>query len=458
MKNKNNHTKIKSLHTRVFATFLISAFLFPSFFSNPQLLYAQEVDDRSKLEQELKNEQADLDRATKELGDQKKYTGKISKNLNELLIIISQKKKSILEKQKKIVELSKNISKKSTIILELTDQIKIEKSTLARLLRRKGELQNHSLTEFLFSGQTLSSYYHDNDVIKPLQGNLHGTININTENKEKTSQEKIVLESIKKNEAEKRRLLEEEKKKKEYDEKQKKVELVLSKKIEKEHELTIEEKKKKIASIKAKLFELAGYGKKGIPFGTAYQYAKESGKKTGVNPAVILAILKQESNLGKNVGGCYLTEHDTGYGVSIKDGSRKKVMKPDRDVAPFLEIAKQLGFEPSKQPVSCAFTYGWGGAMGPSQFIPSTWKVMAKRIANSVGESSANPWNPRHAIFATSLYMSDRGASGSDRESIRQAACKYYSGKSCGGNSTFYGNSVLKIMDQIQKDIDTIEN
>ena len=416
-------------------------------------------EERKKLELEKTQLEQELSDAIKELGKQKQHTGAINKNLKDIVNIIAQKKKNILEKQQKIADLSKNITKKTGVILELTNQIKTEKSTLARLLRRKDELQGHSLTELLLSGMTVSQYYKDIDVIKPLQGDLHGSIDTNTEHKEKTTEEKNALENTKKKEAEKRKILEEEKKKKEADEKQKKVELVTSKKIEKEHEVSIADKKKKIAQIKAKLFELAGYGSKGIPFGTAYQYAKEASGKTGVKPAVILAILKQESSLGKNVGGCYLTNFETGYGVSTKNGASKKVMHPTRDVPVFKDIASRLGFSPEKQPVSCAFSYGWGGAMGPSQFIPSTWVLFESRIASATGDSTVNPWNARHAIFATALYMKDLGAAGGN-DSIRNAACKYYSGSSCGKKqgSAGYGSSVLNIVSQIQRDIDVIEN
>jgi len=92
------------------------------------------------------------------------------------------------------------------------------------------------------------------------------------------------------------------------------------------------------------LFPLAGISQK-IEFGTALSYANDVNSKLGVDPAFLLAILTQESNLGANVGQCYLTNPDTGAGVGKNTGTPfANVMKPTRDVQPFLEITNALAF------------------------------------------------------------------------------------------------------------------
>jgi hypothetical protein len=74
------------------------------------------------------------------------------------------------------------------------------------------------------------------------------------------------------------------------------------------------------------------------------------------------------------------------------------------DQSAFLRITKKLGINPDGQPLSCPLASGgWGGAMGPSQFIPATWESYENRIAAAVGASVANPWNPAHAVTATAL-------------------------------------------------------
>src|SRR6185436_15453075 len=147
--------------------------------------------------------------------------------------------------------------------------------------------------------------------------------------------------------------------------------------------------------IRSALFSLAGISTK-IEFGTALNYANEVKAKLGVDPAFLLAILTQESNLGANVGQCYLTNPDTGAGVGKNTGTPfTNVMKPERDVGPFLEITSALSFNAYQTAVSCpiAGVAGYGGAMGPAQFIPSTWKLFEGRLQTILGYY-ANPWRP----------------------------------------------------------------
>ena len=101
---------------------------------------------------------------------------------------------------------------------------------------------------------------------------------------------------------------------------------------------------------------------------------------------------------------------------------------------------------------------GWGGAMGPSQFIPSTWQIFENRIKKITASNIADPWNPRDAITATALYLSDLGAVTGNESSERNAACKYYSGRSCAsGPGSSYGNSVMRKIVNVQRDIDTLQ-
>ena len=99
--------------------------------------------------------------------------------------------------------------------------------------------------------------------------------------------------------------------------------------------------------------------------------------------------------------------------------------------------------------------------MGPSQFIPSTWQLFAPRIAAAVGVVTPNPWDPRDAIVATAVYLADLGAGAQTYTSERNAACKYYSGRSCDSrtpSNTPYGNSVVAKATTFQQNIDFLKD
>ena len=236
--------------------------------------------------------------------------------------------------------------------------------------------------------------------------------------------------------------------------------LAQTKGIEANYQRIIATQQKTAAQIRTELFTLAGGGGQ-IPFPTALTLAKQAGSATGVRPAFILAVLKQETNLGANVGQCLLTNSPAkGDGKGKNTGKLfVGVMKPTRDVDPFITITAGLGLDPFAMPVSCPPSYGYGGAMGPAQFIPSTWISMQGRIAKLAGHpgTPANPWNNLDAFTATALYMADLGASLQTASAERTAALRYFAG----GNYTkpayaFYGDGVMQFATQFQQEINIL--
>jgi membrane-bound lytic murein transglycosylase B len=203
----------------------------------------------------------------------------------------------------------------------------------------------------------------------------------------------------------------------------------------------IASQKKSKAQIEAALFDLRDTTKS-VTFGDMYAYAKEASAKTGVRAAVILGILAEESNLGQNVG----------------TGNWKTDMHPTRDVPIFKEITAQLGLDADTMPVSKKAWYGWGGAMGPAQFIPSTWKLYVDRIAEMVGQNPPNPWDPRTATFATAILMKDNGAAAQTPAAERLAALRYLAGWKNATKSAyaFYGNEVMALANKFQQQIDIL--
>jgi membrane-bound lytic murein transglycosylase B len=101
-------------------------------------------------------------------------------------------------------------------------------------------------------------------------------------------------------------------------------------------------------------------------------------------------------------------------------------------------------------------SFGWGGAMGPAQFIPSTWMTYKGKVKNITGKP-ADPWNINDAFLASALYLSDCGAKQKNYDGEWKAAMIYFAG-SINTKYRFYGDSVIKITKQYEEDIKAIEN
>lgn len=211
----------------------------------------------------------------------------------------------------------------------------------------------------------------------------------------------------------------------------------------------IADSKKRAQEIRDRIYELLGVSKS-ITFGEAVDIAKWASSKTGVRAEFLLAVLTQESNLGKNVGTC----NRVGDPPSK---SWKNIMKPTRDQEPFLLITKELGLNPDTVPVSCPMKdasgkqFGWGGAMGPAQFIPSTW-VLYKDSITAITGKSANPWDIRDAFLGAALLLRDNGAASGKSNAEWRAAMLYFSG-STNTKYRFYGDNVVAIAKGYEADI-----
>ena len=262
------------------------------------------------------------------------------------------------------------------------------------------------------------------------------------------------LETKQQTEAEMKYIQELEREQIEAKEKEKEVILAETKGEEAEYQRILNDQKQTAAQLRNALFELAGGGG-GISLPQAIELAKYAKSMTGVDVALILAILEQETNIGKNLGSCLFTDHS----------SNRPVMHPTRDEPVFLAIADTLGFDPYTRTVSCPIyqggsRVGWGGAMGPSQFIPSTWALYGGMVqsgggwvysqsndrirAINGGTGPANPFNNRDAFLATALLLKDNGANGT-YAGDRLAALRYYAGWGGASNpaNAFYGDQVM---------------
>ncbi|MFA5997262.1 MAG: lytic murein transglycosylase [Candidatus Paceibacterota bacterium] len=422
---------------------------------------------QAALEADLASVENEIKLQTTLLESKQKEGVSLERDMAILTAQIQKAKLQIKAQQISIAKLTEDIGSKNKTIVKYSAKIDSEHESLAGLLRRTNEIDSSSLIEVALSDKNISDFFSDLDNFEYIEDAIGDSLDIVSAAKKTTEEAKATLEEKKNKEMDLKHAQEVEQASLTSKEKEKARLLKVTKGQEALYQKVLKEKKAKASQIRAALFALRDTGE--IQFGQAYDYAKTVSLKTGVRPAFLLAIFMQESGFGKNQGSCYLKDPLTGAGVGKNTGKVfAKVMAVMRknnpnlgDVKPFLDITERLGLDPFMTQVSCPQSSGYGGAMGPAQFIPSTWVLYENRITKALGISTANPWLARDAFMAAGFLLKDNGAVATSYSAERNAACKYFSGSSCANSSwaSTYGTQVMQKADTIQTTmIDPIEN
>jgi membrane-bound lytic murein transglycosylase B len=361
---------------------------------------------------------------------------------NEVDILDSKIKEDQLEIQQRnltITQLNDSIADKQAGIDSLDSQVAAGEASLAQILRRTREIDDIPFAERALQG-SFSELFNDVSDFETIQRALGASFTQMATQRADLAARKQALQDQQQEQQNllQAQVLQQNSLKATEQQKQDLVNAVKGQ--ESIYQQLIANQQKTAAQIESALFTLRDTSS--VSFGKMYDYAKEASGITGVPPAFILGILSEESDLGQNVGRC----------------TYQQAMNPKRDVPVFLQLMDQLGLDPNAQKVSCAPSYGYGGAMGPAQFIPSTWQLYQARIAKASGQNPPNPWDPRTAVFATAIYMGDLGADAGTASAERTAALKYFAGSHWQNRSyAFYGNDVMCLTNQVQQEINVLE-
>lgn len=402
-----------------------------------------------RIEKEQKELQAQLD-------TQRGETASYQRDVNILTAEIKQAQLRIDAKNVEIKRLGKDIDLKSKTVSELSQKLSQSQADVGQLVRKMSQMDDLSLAEIVVAEDTVADFFAEYDSYTSVQASLGELIDDIREVRGETEKEKEELTERQQKELDLKAEIEGERRTIAAKESEKKQLLAASKGAEATYQSMVTEKQREAAAIRAALFQLRDT--KGISFGDAVEYANEASRSTGVRPAFILAILKQETDLGKNVGTCNREgDPEEKSWRNIMPGPNSGSSRDDQTI--FLRITEELGLDPDTTPLSCPWGNGWGGAMGPSQFIPSTWAAYAPRVAAALGVKTANPWNPEHAFTATAVYMQDLGAAAQTFTAERTAALRYYAG----GNwslpqNAFYGDSVMNHAAGFQAQLDFLDD
>jgi len=381
-----------------------------------------EIDDYEKTIIGLQNQQKTLNQSIKILDAQ----------INKLNLQIKATDIQLNKLDKEIVSLHKNITFTEGDIGRI-------KFLLMGSLRQIYIDDRQNLLEVALKNEKLSDFFNNINALSLLQNQTRENLDKLVELKTALVSQKDVL-SVERQDVLNLKSIQQNQKVQLNQRKKEKDDLVrLTKGQESKYQDLLKKSKQTASQIKSRIFELLGGGE--LTFEEAYKLAQFASEQTGVRAALILAVLDRESNFGRNVGKC----------------SWKTAMHPTRDQQIFLDLTSALGIDPDSVSVSCANSDGaYGGAMGPAQFIPSTWLKYQKRIAAITGNNPPSPWRNVDAFVATALYLKDVGADSQTYAAERKAAAMYYAGSRWSRYLYSYGQWVVERASRFEQDIEAL--
>lgn len=415
-----------------------------------------EAERKERLTQELQNVERQILKQQVLVEDKQLERQSLERDLEIIDAQVYKAQLGIQARAVAIEQLTVQIGDKEVVIDILNERLDKQRQSLADLLRKTSEVDDYSLAEVMLSQDSFSTFFEDLENFQSIKSSLNASVAVLTDIRTDTEEQKESLETKQVEEAELKTLQELEKQQIEVREAEKEQILTVTKGEEEAYQELLVAQQKSAAQLRSQLFDLLGGGA-AIPFPEAIALAQTAGGAVGVEPALILAILEQESSFGSNIGSCVMGDLSLG----------KDIMHPTRDKPVFLAMAPVLGFDPVTQVVSCPLKrsdgtrIGWGGAMGASQFIPSTWAIYGGMVNNGNGwvydrnrdtiramlgkSSPASPFVNQDAFTATALLLRDNGATGA-YASDRLAALRYYAGWGGAKNPAnfFYGDQVME--------------
>lgn len=405
--------------------------------SAPLLSYADTAQQRAALQAQLDQINQQIQENQSRLATQQKQRTSLERDVAILDSKIEQAQLQIKQRNLTIAQLKSGIADKQAGIDTLDSQVAAGQASLAQILRRTREIDDLSFAQIALQG-SFSDLFDDISAFEQIQQALGQAFTTFAAQRSDLTARKSALQDQQQEEQDLLQIQVLQQNVLKDTEQQKQNLVVAARGQESVYQQLIASQQQTAAQIRSQLFTLNN-ANHSASFGDMYGYAKEAGALTGVPPAFILAILTTESNLGQNTGRC----------------SYQGAMSPTRDIPVYLQIMNELGLDPNSQKVSCAQKYGaYGGAMGPAQFIPSTWQLYKARIAKATGQNPPNPWDPRTATFATAIYMNDLGADAGTTAALRRAALRYLAGSRWQNPAyAFYWDSVQNYMTRYEQNI-----
>ncbi len=365
--------------------------------------------DSELTPEEIKKQEEEQEEAEDKIHDLKKDIKKIEKSkqvdvqaATEIKGGINQLSRNITNIQGQINRTEDSLGKLKKDIEKKEEGIITGKKRMASVIRRMNRQKIDLKMIILDNNKGLKEYIKSRDTMEGLQRSILDNLN-------ELKEQRRNLEKVKEEKDETRDVLDSQKSGLEQ-EKVKKSWLLGEKNKEiNKHDAKIKGIQRKIDKLNSALSSFLG---KSFNAKDIVEAVKFASKKTGVRKEFLMAMLDKETDLGRFTGGC--TYKNTRMRTADKDEFKK--------------ICKSLDYNYKKKKVSCSLSYGYGGAMGVAQFMPTTWRGYKSRISARTGNNPPNPWDLGDGIMAMALYLKDKGGDKKSKE--YQAAAMYY----CGGN------------------------
>lgn len=410
-----------------------------------------------------KNEQIEI--LTKQVEDYQKQIEERQKQGRTLAGELDILNKRIAQAQAEIRSLNLAIEKANGEIGQTVAQIgeaeiKMIKhrQALGLALRILDQAEQENLIEVILKNENLSAFFGNLTQIKNTQENLRAEIGSIRELKNDLEDQEEILRSQKKELENLKNIQQVGKRSVEQVKIEKNNLLKATKGEESRFQELVKKSQTDIEKIRAQIYYLQ---QNGISAEDAVKFAQLAAVGAGIRPAFLLGILEIESKLGQNVGTgnwekdmyqCYLS-----LSKIAKTASRKEyyLARAETEKNAFFAIIGKLGLDPITVKVSREPSYGCGGALGPAQFIPSTWLGYEAEVTRLTGHHPPNPWSVEDAFTASAIKLARAGATAKTRTAESAAARAYISGNSKCTTSTCnsYANAVLRKADEIAQNL-----
>ncbi len=404
----------------------------------------EEIEDRNRQIQEIQKQIDDYQKQIELTGDKAKT---LANEITRLNANINQLQLEIRALSLTIEQTGLDISATQSQIEIAQGKLNIHKLALARYLRIMNEMDNENLTAVLFKNNRLSGFFNNLRNIEDNQTKAQTTITAIKTLKTELEQVEADLEEKKKELERLKSFQETAKRSLEGDKSSKDRLLKETKGQEARFQQLVKESQKDIQKIREQIFYLE---QNGVTVEDAIKFGQLAAIRVDIRPAFLIAILEVESGLGRNVGtGNWL---DDMYKCYLK---LKKPGRAEAEKNAFLEITSKLGLNPDTVKVSREPNYGCGGALGPAQFLPTTWLAYEDEVARVTGHNPPNPWNIEDAFMASAIKLAKGGAASKTRVGETSAAKAYLSGNSkCSTRiCNYYASAVLKKAASIEQNL-----